>query len=56
MKIEHRIEELRSELAMAERNEDIDRISQLVAEQIELSAQRQSMLQPPVEAAHNNGK
>jgi DNA primase len=53
MKIEHRIEELRSELATAERNEDTDKISQLVAEQIELSAQRQSMLQPPVEAAQN---
>jgi DNA primase len=45
MKIEHRIEELRAELIAAERNEDIDKVSQLVAEQIELSAQRQTMLQ-----------
>src|SRR5688572_1857373 len=45
MKIDHRIEELRSELTTAERNQENDKISQLVAEQIELSAQRQSMLQ-----------
>jgi DNA primase len=45
MKIDHRIEELRTELTTAERNQDIDKISQLVAEQIELSSQRQTMLQ-----------
>jgi DNA primase len=45
MKIDQRIEELRSELTTAERNQETDKISQLVAEQIELSAQRQSMLQ-----------
>jgi hypothetical protein len=45
MKIDHRIEELRAELTTAERNQDTDKISQLVAEQLELSAQRQSMLQ-----------
>jgi DNA primase len=45
MKIDHRIEELRAELTSAERNQDTDKVSQLVAEQIELSAQRQSMLQ-----------
>ncbi len=45
MKIEQRIEELRAELTTAERNQEIDKISQLVAKQIELSAQRQSMLQ-----------
>jgi hypothetical protein len=55
MKVDQRIEELRAELATAERNEDNDRVSQLVTEQIELSAQRQSMLQRG-EAAHNNGK
>ena len=44
MKIEHRIEELRGELTVAERNQETDKISQLVSEQIELSAQRQSML------------
>jgi DNA primase len=55
MKIEQRIEELRAELALAERNQDNDRISQLVNEQIELSARRQIMLQR-TEAAHNNGK
>jgi len=45
MKIDQRIEELRAELQTAERNEDVDKISQLVAEQIELSSQRQTMLQ-----------
>ena len=45
MKIDHRIEELRAELTTAERNQDIDKISELVAEQIELSSQRQTMLQ-----------
>jgi replicative DNA helicase len=45
MKIDHRIEELRAELTTAERNQDVDKMSQLVAEQIELSAQRQIMLQ-----------
>jgi hypothetical protein len=45
MKIEHRIEELSVELTTAERNQELDKISNLVAEQIELSAQRQSMLQ-----------
>ncbi|HEX3186192.1 MAG TPA: DNA primase [Pyrinomonadaceae bacterium] len=45
MKIEHRIEELSVELTTAERNQELEKISNLVAEQIELSAQRQSMLQ-----------
>ena len=54
MKIDHRIEELRGELAIAERNQDNDRVSELVTEQIELSARRQSMLQR--REAHNNGK
>ena len=40
-----KVEELRAELTTAERNQDLDKISQLAAEQIELSAQRQSMLQ-----------
>jgi len=45
MRIEHRIEELRTELTTAERNQETDKISHLVAEQIELSARRQNMLQ-----------
>ena len=46
MKIEQRIEELRRELVMAEREQDIERVSRLSAEQIQLSAERQGMLQP----------
>jgi DNA primase len=46
MKIEQRIEELRRELVMAERAQDDEKVSQLVAEQIELSSLRQGMLQP----------
>ena len=44
MKIEHRIEELRTELAIAEREEDSERVSKLVTEQIQLDAQRKLML------------
>jgi DNA primase len=44
MKIEQRIEELRRELVMAEREQDSERVSRLSAEQIQLSAQRQGML------------
>jgi hypothetical protein len=51
MKVEQRIEELRRELVIAEREQDNDRLSKLSAEQIQLSAQRQSMLQPQPEAA-----
>jgi DNA primase len=51
MKVEQRIEELRRELVIAEREQDMDRLSKLSAEQIQLSAQRQSMLQPQSEAA-----
>jgi hypothetical protein len=51
MKVELRIEELRRELVIAEREQDMDRLSKLSAEQIQLSAQRQSMLQPQSEAA-----
>ena len=48
MKIDHRIEEFKVELATAERNDENEKVEQLVAErQIELSAQRQiPMLQP----------
>ncbi|HEY0765058.1 MAG TPA: DNA primase [Pyrinomonadaceae bacterium] len=46
MKVEQRIEELRRELVVAEREQDFDRLSKLSAEQIQLSAQRQAMLQP----------
>jgi len=46
MKIEQRIEELRRELVMAEREQDSEKVSLLSAEQIQLSAQRQAMLQP----------
>ena len=45
MKLEHRIEELKRELAKAEREQDIEKVSRLSAEQIQLSAQRQGMLQ-----------
>src|SRR5215213_2828608 len=51
MKVDQRIEELRRELVIAEREQDIDRLSKLSAEQIQLYAQRQSMLQPQPEAA-----
>src|SRR5690349_282647 len=51
MKVEQRIEELRRELLMAEREQDMERLSKLSAEQIQLSAQRQSMLQPQSETA-----
>jgi DNA primase len=53
MKIEHRIEELKRELAIAEREEDSEKVSRLCAEQIELASQRQMMLQPTREAAQN---
>ena len=45
MKLEHRIEELRRELAIAEREQDGDKVSRLSAEQIQLSSVRQEMLQ-----------
>ncbi|HKV36387.1 MAG TPA: toprim domain-containing protein, partial [Pyrinomonadaceae bacterium] len=45
MRIEQRIEELRRELAIAEREEDSERVSRLAAEQIQLAAERQLMLQ-----------
>ena len=51
MKVEQRIEELRRELVQAEREQDSDRVSRLSAEQIQLSALRQAMLQPQAEAA-----
>lgn len=50
MRIEQRIEELRRELAIAEREEDGERVSRLAAEQIQLAAERQLMLQPAREA------
>jgi DNA primase len=51
MKVEQRIEELRRELAIAEREQDSERVSKLSAEQIQLSSLRQAMLQPQAEAA-----
>ena len=51
MRIEQRIEELRRELAMAEREEDMEKVSRLAAEQIQLAAERQLMLQPAREAS-----
>jgi DNA primase len=51
MKIEQRIEELRRELVIAEREQDTEKLSLLSSEQIQLSAQRQTMLQPQNEAA-----
>ncbi|HEY2963615.1 MAG TPA: DNA primase [Pyrinomonadaceae bacterium] len=50
MRIEQRIEELRRELAIAEREEDTEKVSRLAAEQIQLAAERQLMLQPAREA------
>ena len=46
MKIEHRIEELKRELVIAEREDDSEKLVELVAERIKLDAQRQLMLQP----------
>ena len=46
MKIEHRIEELKRELVVAEREDDSERLVKLVAERIELDTRRQMMLQP----------
>jgi DNA primase len=46
LKIEHRIEELKLELVVAERQDDTEKLAKLVAERIELDAQRQIMLQP----------
>ena len=46
MKIEHRIEELKRELVIAEREDDAEKLVKLVAERIELDAPRQMMLQP----------
>jgi replicative DNA helicase len=51
MKLDQRIDELKRELAIAEREEDWERLSKLSAEQIQLSAQRQGMLQPQSETA-----
>jgi DNA primase len=51
MKLEQRIEELRRELAIAEREQDVDKVSRLSAEQIQLSSLRQGMLQPQSETA-----
>ena len=50
MRIEQRIEELRRELAIAEREEDSERVSRLAAEQIQLAAERQLVLQREVTA------
>lgn len=47
MRVEQRIEELRRELAIAEREEDTEKVTRLAAEQIQLAAERQLMLQPP---------
>ncbi|MFN2530191.1 MAG: DNA primase [Pyrinomonadaceae bacterium] len=46
MRVDHRIEELRRELAVAEREGDNARVSRLATEQIELSSRRQNMLRP----------
>jgi DNA primase len=51
MRIDQRIEELRRELALAERAQDDEKVSKLAAEQIELSSLRQGMLHPHREAA-----
>ena len=49
MKIENRIEELKRELVIAEREDDIERLLKLVAERTKLDVQRQLMLQPGAE-------
>lgn len=49
MKLNHRIEEIRAELAIAERDGDGERVSSLSSEQIEL-ARRRSVLLPKAEA------
>jgi DNA primase len=46
MKIEHRIEELKRELVIAEREDDSEKLLKLVAERIDLDTRRQMMLQP----------
>jgi len=46
MKLDQRIDELKRELVIAEREQDLERVSKLATEQIQLSAQRQGMLQP----------
>lgn len=50
MKVDRQIDELRSELAAAERNGDDQRVSELVMEQLELTRQR-AALHPLAEAA-----
>jgi uncharacterized membrane protein (DUF106 family) len=47
MKLDQRIEELRKELVIAEREQDMDRLSKISSEQIQLSSQRQAMLRSP---------
>jgi DNA primase len=55
MKVDQRIEELRRELAVAEREQDSDKVSRLSAEQIQLSSVRQGMLQFQRETAQSSG-
>ena len=55
MKIEQRIEELRRELAIAEREQDREKVSRLSAEQIQLSSVRQEMLQFQRQTAQSSG-
>ena len=49
MKLNHRIEEIRAELATAERAGDSERVSTLSSEQIELARRRGALL-PKAEA------
>ena len=44
MKLERRIDELKSESAAAERDGDSERLNQLVMEQLELTKQRSALL------------
>jgi DNA primase len=55
MKVDQRIEELRRELVIAEREQDDEKVSRLSAEQIQLSALRQSMLHPQAGLLKANG-
>jgi DNA primase len=52
MKVDRRIDELKSELAAAERNEDPELVTRLVIEQIELTRQR-ALLLPRAEVVAN---
>ncbi len=55
MKLEQRIEDLRRELTIAEREGDSEKVMSLSVKQIELSSQRQIMLRPHGDSIEANG-